>query len=35
MQNLFALRYGDIIYDKPINESFKNKIKNIQDKLAL
>ena len=35
MQNLFALRYGDIIYDKPNNESFKNKIKTIQDKTCI
>ena len=27
--------YGDIIYDKPNNESFKNKIKNIQYKACI
>ena len=27
--------FGDIIYDKPNNESFKNKIENIQDKACI
>ena len=29
------LDYGDIIYDKPNNESFKNKIENIQYKTCI
>ena len=29
------LDYGDIIYDKPNNESFKNKIENIQCKASV
>ena len=29
------LDYGDIIYDKPRNESFKNKIENIQYKACI
>ena len=29
------LDYGDIIYDKPNNESFKNKIENIQSKASV
>ena len=29
------LDYGDIIYDKPNNKSFKNKIENIQYKTCI
>ena len=29
------LEYGDIIYDKPHNESLKNKIENIQYKACI
>ena len=29
------LDYGDIIYDKPNNESFKNKIENVQYKACI
>ena len=29
------LDYGDIIYDKPNNDSFKNKIENIQYKTCI